>query len=115
MIIDAPGTHACLAAWEQPSQVKLSDRERRFEVMWSFEPEVVRTATEVATDLLWKLAPDVAQRLPEPEPDVTVGAEELRFAAALCQRIVGYLGTLVANGSAPRSVPSPLAASGRGA
>ena len=66
LIVDAPGARACLAAWEQPSQVKLPDRDRRFEVMWSFEPEVVRTASEVATELLWKLAPDIARRVPEP-------------------------------------------------
>jgi MerR family transcriptional regulator, light-induced transcriptional regulator len=97
LIIDAPGAHACLAAWEQPSQSRLRDRDRRFEVMWSFEPEVVRTASEVASELLWQLSPEVARRLPRVGDSVTVGAEELRFASALSQRIVGYLGRLVAD------------------
>jgi DICT domain-containing protein len=96
VIVDAPGAHACLAAWEQPSQTELPDRDRRFEVMWSFEPDVVRAASEVAYELLWSLAPAVARRLPELEPPTASGIDELRFASALAQRIVGYLGTTLA-------------------
>ena len=33
-----------LAAWEQPSPAEVPDRARRFETLWSFEPEVVRAA-----------------------------------------------------------------------
>jgi DICT domain-containing protein len=98
LIVDAPGAHACLAAWEQPSQEELPDRDRRFEVMWSFEPEVVRAATEVASELLWRLSPDIAGRLPDLRDVTATGAEELRFGAALAQRMVGYLGTLAAAG-----------------
>jgi hypothetical protein len=63
--------------------------------MWSFEPEVVRAAGEVASELLWRLAPQVAQRLPETDPDAVVHGGELEFATALSQRMVGYLGRLV--------------------
>jgi MerR family transcriptional regulator, light-induced transcriptional regulator len=96
LIVDAPEAHACLAAWEQPSEEELPDRERRFEVMWSFEPEVVRAATEVASELLGRLSPDTAGRLPDLRDVTATGVEELRFAAALAQRMVGYLGTLAA-------------------
>jgi DICT domain-containing protein len=95
LIVDAPGAHACLAAWEQPSQSALPDRERRFETVWSFEPDVVRTATDVCSELLWKLAPEIARQLPDLRVEAAVGAEELRFASGLAQRIVGYLGALV--------------------
>ena len=95
LIVDAPGTRACLAAWEQPSQVQVPDAERRFEVLWSFEPEVVRAAGEVATELLWRLAPQVAQRLPDSNPDAVAEGGELGFASALSQRMVGYLGRLL--------------------
>jgi DICT domain-containing protein len=95
LIVDAPGARACLAAWEQPGPAEVPDRARRFETLWSFEPEVVRTASEVCADLLWKLAPEIARRLPEPGEDATLGADELRFASALAQRIVGYLGARV--------------------
>lgn len=96
LIIDAPGAHACLAAWEQPTETAVPDRERRFETMWSFEPEVVRTATEVCAELLWKLAPEIAGRLPDVQAQAALGADELRFASALANRVVGYLGALVA-------------------
>jgi MerR family transcriptional regulator, light-induced transcriptional regulator len=94
LLIDAPGAHACLAAWELPSEDEPPDRERRFEVMWSFEPEVVRTASEVASELLWTLSPDSAGRLPDLGDVAATGAQELRFAAALAQRTVGYVGAL---------------------
>jgi DICT domain-containing protein len=95
LVVDAPGARACLAAWELPTENEVADHQRRFEVMWSFEPEVVRAASEVAAELLWKLSPEIASRLPDLGRDVTFGADELRFADALSQRIVGYLGALV--------------------
>ncbi len=95
LIVDAPGARACLAAWEQPSETELPDSQRRFEVLWSFEPEVVRAAGEVATELLWRLAPQVAQRLPESNPDAVIHGGELVFATALSQRMIGYLGRLI--------------------
>jgi DICT domain-containing protein len=100
LLIDAPGAHACLAAWEQPSQEELPDRRRRFEVMWSFEPDVVRAATEVASELLWTLSPDTARRLPDAGDAAGTGADDLRFAGALAQRMVGYLGALASAGPA---------------
>lgn len=101
LIIDAPGARACLAASEQPSQIQLPDLQRRFEVLWSFEPDVVGAATELATELLWRLAPDVARRLPPANGQATMTGEELRFATALSQRMVGYLGNLLDRPVAP--------------
>jgi DICT domain-containing protein len=95
LIVDAPGARACLAAWEQPSESELPDDERRFEVLWSFEPEVVRAAGEVATELLWRLAPPVARRLPESNPHAVVHDGELAFATALSHRMVSYVARLV--------------------
>ena len=95
LIVDAPGVKACLAAWEQPSQDELPEAQRRFEVLWSIEPEVVRSATELAADLLWRLAPSVAERMPPPPSDMTTSADELRFATSLSQRMVSYLADLL--------------------
>ncbi len=92
LIIDAPGAQACLAAWEQPSQVELPDAERRFEVLWSFEPAVVRSASEVAIQVLARFSPAVADRA-QAALDHPVGAPgpDLRFASALAHRMIGYL------------------------
>jgi DICT domain-containing protein len=92
LLIDAPGAQACLAAWEQPTQRALPDADRRFEVLWSFEPAVVRSASNVVAELLRGLAPEVARRIPaaalEPVP---AASPELRFATSLANRVVGYL------------------------
>ncbi len=92
LIIDAPGSQACLAAWEQPSQPQPPDLSRRFEVLWSFDPAVVRSATEVALDALRRSHPHIAERAPVAlaHPAAAPGPE-LRFASALAHRMVGYL------------------------
>jgi DICT domain-containing protein len=101
LIVNAPGAHACLAAWEQPSQTELPDPRRRFEVLWSFEPAVVAVATEVASELLVALAPTVAARIPDPAGEsARTASSELRFASALAHRMTGYLGTMLENSSA---------------
>lgn len=93
LVVDAPGARACLAGWEQPADSELPDARRRFEVLWTVEPDVVRAATTVAVELIDDLAPPVARKLsaglddaPGPSPP------ELRSAATLVHRMVGYLG-----------------------
>jgi DICT domain-containing protein len=92
LVVDAPGAQACLAAWEQPDQRELPDLRRRFEVVWSFEPAVVRAASGLAGELLRGLAPALAERMPaaltEPAPAAT---PELRLAGSLAHRMVDYL------------------------
>jgi MerR family transcriptional regulator, light-induced transcriptional regulator len=90
VIVDAPGAQACLAAWERPSG-DVPGPLRPFELIWSFEPEIVRCASEVAAELLGELAPAIAARL----PDALAGGpatDGIRFGSALAHRIVAYLG-----------------------
>ncbi len=96
LVIDAPGTQACLAAFEHPSPDELADDERRFEVLWSFEPAVVRSASQVATDVLQRSAPAIAARIPDAlGPTGTALTPELRSASSLTHRMVGYLGAIL--------------------
>lgn len=95
VLVSADGVQACLAAWEQPAQERLPDGQRRFEVMWSFDPAVVADAVTVAGELIEPLAADVAGMItaretpaPPPEPALAQGA-------ALAHRMVGYLGRIV--------------------
>lgn len=92
LIVDAPQAHACLAAWEHAQAARSADPERRFELLWSFEPEAVHAAALLACTLIESLAPEVGAQLPArarlPPP---ASAPELRFAGGLAQRIVGYL------------------------
>lgn len=89
VIVDAPGAQACLSAWERPGNA-MPDPLRPFELIWSFEPEIVRCATEVAGELLSELAPAIAPRLPEALPDSSE-SRAVRFGSALAHRIVEYL------------------------
>jgi MerR family transcriptional regulator, light-induced transcriptional regulator len=92
VVIDAPAARACLAALEHTSAVERPDAERRFEVLWSFEPGVVQAATRVAIELVDAFAPELARDLfsGRGEPPAT-DPPELRFAAALAHRVVSYL------------------------
>jgi DICT domain-containing protein len=92
IVFDAPGACACMAGWEIPAVQALPDRSRRFEVLWSPEPEVVHAAALVAAELIATLAPAVADPLAAlldrpAEPT----APQLRAAAALAHRMLGYL------------------------
>jgi DICT domain-containing protein len=92
LLIDAPGAQVCVAAWEQVDVAREPDAERRFEVLWSFEPAVVRSASEVAIEILRRLAPAVAERVPAAlDHPVAPSGPELRFAADLTRRMVAYL------------------------
>jgi DNA-binding transcriptional MerR regulator len=96
LVVDAPGAQACLAAWERPSTVALPEPDRMFEVIWSFEPEVVRSARMIACELVAELEPEAGRRLPTTSGEpLTASQPELRFATGLAQRMVGYLAASV--------------------
>ena len=64
VVIQAPGIASCLAGWEIPEPGGAPpDAERRFEVLWSPEPEVAFAAASIAADLIEPLAPEVAGKL----------------------------------------------------
>jgi DICT domain-containing protein len=110
LVVDAPVAHACLAAWEQPSQAALPDERRRFEVLWSFDPRVVRSSSAVAAELIRRPAPVVAERIEQAITEFSPPAEpEFRFANSLANRIVGYLAGAGGGGS----VSAPAAAGAR--
>ncbi len=102
VLISAEGLQACLAAWEQPADAEVGDADRRFEVLWSFEPAVVADAVTVAAELLGPLDPAVAGRLEAARDRVAADpdpAPALRYGGAVAQRMVGYLGQML---TAPR-------------
>jgi MerR family transcriptional regulator, light-induced transcriptional regulator len=93
LICEAPEHAACLIAWEPPGQADAPDLERRFEVLLSVEPAVVREAAESAAAIAAPFAPEVAEaartRLEElatPRAD-----SQLRLASAITARLVAAL------------------------
>jgi MerR family transcriptional regulator, light-induced transcriptional regulator len=96
LIVDAPASQACLAGWELASPDSIPDARRRFEVLWSFDPAVVRSASEIGLAALERAAPGIAARVPETIlGPVSPPAVALQVGAALSHRIVGYLAAML--------------------
>jgi MerR family transcriptional regulator, light-induced transcriptional regulator len=102
IVASGDGASACLAAWERPGAAEVADPRRRFEVIWSPEPEVVQIAIAVAADLVAPLAPAVGTRLAAMvERPAPASTPELRAASRQAHRIVAYLSGRVADRSPP--------------
>jgi MerR family transcriptional regulator, light-induced transcriptional regulator len=104
VLISAGSVQACLAAWERPGRDDVPDAARQFEVLWSFEPDVVADAADVAEELLRPHHADVAERLgaacERSVADAGPGPA-LRYGGAIAHRMVGYLGQLVSGAGEP--------------
>jgi MerR family transcriptional regulator, light-induced transcriptional regulator len=90
VVCDSPGFAACLAGVERPSR-RAGEARRVFEAVWSFEPDVVRAATEVGFALARAHAPRTRAMLDE-LPAWSGDAEAvLRRAGEIANRVVAYL------------------------
>ncbi|MFL5780442.1 MAG: DICT sensory domain-containing protein [Thermoleophilaceae bacterium] len=109
LVCDAPDYAAFLAAWERPGQDETPDLDRRFETVWSVEPELVREAAHVAAGIVSASAPDLGPllnaRLADAPPPAS---DELRLVGALTNRMVAY----VATGDGEVTLPAPHASPG---
>jgi DICT domain-containing protein len=93
-VMHASDASACLAAWEIPASRQPGDADRRFEVLWSPEPEVALDALAVAAELIAPLAPDVARALEATGLRARVpSSPELRAAVRQAHRMLAYVGT----------------------
>jgi DICT domain-containing protein len=90
VVCEAPGHAACLAALEQPVARRRRDSAREFEVLWSVEPAVVRSATEICRALVRAVHPDVITA--DPAPPALTPESQLRLATAITARAFGRLG-----------------------
>jgi DICT domain-containing protein len=90
VVCDAPGHAVCLAGLELPTPRSRSDSAREFEVVWSVEPSVVRTATQVCLGLAGRAWPEGAGDPPAPAAG-PASDEQLRLAAAITARTLGQV------------------------
>lgn len=94
LLCEAVNYSACLSAWERPGQGGVNDMDRRFETVWSVEPEVVREGVHILAELVAERAPDVCEYLRErvrtPPP---ANADPMKLVAALSSRMVAYVGS----------------------
>jgi MerR family transcriptional regulator, light-induced transcriptional regulator len=89
---DAPDTPACVAAWERPGQEGCRDRDRIFEVLWSVDPQVVRSAARIGIGLAAAAIPALPKRINDRlSGDPGPSSADLRRASGLIERTLDYL------------------------
>jgi DICT domain-containing protein len=92
LVCDAPDHCACVTGWEFPGQEETADAGRRFEVIWSADPQVVRDAARIFAGLARSARPGLAPRLEavasQPPPPASA---DLRRATGLLNRMTAYL------------------------
>jgi MerR family transcriptional regulator, light-induced transcriptional regulator len=95
VIIDAPGYAACLLAWEQPGVTEPGgpdDADRRFEAIWTIDPQATRRAAQVAARLVGRVDAPFGERLQELLTDRPLALEEpAPVLTALTNRMIAYL------------------------
>jgi MerR family transcriptional regulator, light-induced transcriptional regulator len=93
LVCDAPDYAAFLAGWERPGQDDVADGDRRFETIWSVEPQLVREAAKIAAGFVERVRPDLLKRfLPRLRDAPAASGEDVRAACALASRMVAYVG-----------------------
>ena len=95
LVVDAPGFSACVAGWEQPGPDAPGgdgDHRRRFETIWTLDPEVTRRAARAAA----RLAAGIDERCGA-ELDAVLSERPLALEqpppalTALVNRVVAYM------------------------
>jgi DNA-binding transcriptional MerR regulator len=83
----------CLAGWESPAAAGTPDRARRFEAIWSVEPDVVREASRICAGVAAARRPSLveAARPRLQAPPALAPQSQLRLAAAVTARMLSHL------------------------
>ena len=92
LVCDSPDYPACVTGWEFPGQPQVGDASRRFEVIWSVDPQVVRDAAVICAQLARSAHPGLGpllDALPSEQP--APASADLRRATGLLTRMTGYL------------------------
>jgi DICT domain-containing protein len=95
VVVDAPGYAACLLAWEQPGTIEPEgpgDVDRRFEAIWTIDPQATRRAAQAAARLAGNVDPAYGRGLEELLADRPLALEQPAPAlTALTNRMLAYV------------------------
>jgi DICT domain-containing protein len=92
IVAEARGLSACLAGWEPPGQGRRADRRRRFEVVWTVDPQVTRAAARVCVEIASLTAFSDARSLTNDlQTHVAPPPADSGRATALFNRAIGYV------------------------
>ena len=92
LVCDCRDYPACVTGWEFPGQAQAGDASRRFEVIWSVDPRVVRDAAVICAQLARSAHPGLGPLLDAlPSEPPAPASADLRRATGLLTRMTGYL------------------------
>jgi DICT domain-containing protein len=88
----------CLTGWESPDGGQVPDGLRRFEAIWSVEPEVVREASRICSAIAAASRPAVAEaaRARLEAPLSPAPESQLRLATAVTSRMLAHISNRLA-------------------
>jgi DICT domain-containing protein len=92
LVCDATDYPACVAGWEFAGQEDRPDADRRFEVLWTVDPRVVRDAATICAQLVESWSPSLGPLLGRlPSDPVPAASADLQRAMGLLNRMTGYI------------------------
>jgi DICT domain-containing protein len=92
LVCDSRDYPACVTGWEFAGQSRAADACRRFEAIWSVDPQVVRDAAAICAQLARSARPGLGPLLDAlPSEPPAPASADLRRAAGLLTRMTGYL------------------------
>ena len=98
LVCEGQGFALCLTGWERPASAPGSDGMRRFEAIWSVEPEVVREASRICCAIAAATRPAVAEaaRARLGAPLSAAPESQLRLASAVTARMLSHASSRLA-------------------
>ena len=92
LVCDSRDYPACVTGWEFPGQPQAADASRRFEAVWSVDPQIVRDAAVICAQLARSARPGLGPLLDTlPSEPPAPASADLRRAAGLLTRMTSYL------------------------
>jgi DICT domain-containing protein len=99
LVCDAPDHPGCVVGWERPGQAAMPDPARRFETLWSVDPQVVRDAARLFASAAEQLHPGVcADVLPLLEQTPPPPSPQTLNASAVLDRMLEYVAAAAERG-----------------
>jgi DNA-binding transcriptional MerR regulator len=92
LVCAAPDYPAFVSGWEIPAERATVDAQRRFEVLWSVDPQAVQDAASICAGLARSLAPGLDRVLGDlPAGSPPPASADLQRATGLFNRMASYL------------------------
>lgn len=98
LVCEGQGFALCLTGWEPPESGQGPDGMRRFEAIWTVEPEVVREASRICCAIAAARRPTVAEAARAGLEALLSAAPEsqLRLASAVTARMLSHVSSRLA-------------------